>query len=536
MLRAFGRADRQVERGVIVRAAPGGLLLRRGPGDKIRIALTDRTAVWRGGARVRLRALRPGRAGRGNPRRERDGPRDRHPAPGAGDVTKGGTILLVEDEEDIASLVRAYLERDGFRVVWATRGTEGLQALEQHDVRLAILDLQLPDTDGFDLCRAIRVRVSRVPVVMLTARDEEIDRVTGLELGADDYVTKPFSPRELVARVRAVLRRAEPEDEHDTLVSGDVVLDRRARTAVVAGMDVELTSREFELVWHLAERPGVVVSRERLLERVWGLAFPGGTRTVDVHVGQLRRKLDRPELIRTVRGAGYKLVRALTLRSRLFLGIAGTVLVSLVVTVVAGALLTRRSLEQSAIGALERQVELIAAQRASDVERDGATSLGQFLATEQQRLAILTPAQAELLLPAGGAARIRDGLPASGSVEVRGERFLYAARRNGPRRSSCFAPPSGRRRTGGRSRSVSVLAGLVGAALAALVALRPRPRRRAPDRARLGREPRARDRRAARTRSPSKGRRRWRGSRRPSTSSRTSSSGRRRPSGPSCSR
>ena len=222
-------------------------------------------------------------------------------------MVRGGTILVVEDEEDIASVVRAYLERDGFRVVWAARGTEGLQALEQNDVRLAILDLQLPDTDGLDLCRAIR-SCSRLPVVMLTARDEEIDRVTGLELGADDYVTKPFSPRELVARVHAVLRRAEPETEEDVLAAGDVVLDRRSRSATVAGADVELTAREFDLLWHLAERPGVVVSRERILERVWGLSFPGGTRTVDVHVGQLRRKLDRPALIRTVRGSGYKLV------------------------------------------------------------------------------------------------------------------------------------------------------------------------------------------------------------------------------------
>jgi DNA-binding response OmpR family regulator len=224
-------------------------------------------------------------------------------------VQKGGTILVVEDEPDIASLVRAYLERDGFRVVWAARGTEGLQALEEHDVRLAILDLQLPDTDGFDLCRAIR-SCSRLPVVMLTARDEEVDRVTGLELGADDYVTKPFSPRELVARVRAVLRRAEPETDDDILVAGDVTLDRRSRSATVAGVDVELTAREFDLLWHLAERPGVVVGRERLLERVWGLSFPGGTRTVDVHVAQLRRKLGRPDLIRTVRRAGYKLVPA----------------------------------------------------------------------------------------------------------------------------------------------------------------------------------------------------------------------------------
>jgi two-component system, OmpR family, response regulator len=218
-----------------------------------------------------------------------------------------GTIVLVEDEEDIASLVRAYLERDGFRVVWATRGTEGLQALEHHDARLVILDLRLPDTDGFDVCRAIR-SCSRVPIVMLTARDEEVDRVTGLELGADDYVTKPFSPRELVARVHAVLRRAEPESGDDELVAGDVALDRRRRSVTVAGADVELTAREFDLLWHLAERPGIVVGRERLLDRVWGLEFPGGTRTVDVHIGQLRRKLDRPQLIRTVRGAGYKLV------------------------------------------------------------------------------------------------------------------------------------------------------------------------------------------------------------------------------------
>jgi DNA-binding response OmpR family regulator len=222
-------------------------------------------------------------------------------------VRKGGKILLVEDEDDIAALVRAYLERDGFEVIRATRGTDGLQAFEKHDIRLAILDLQLPDADGFDVCRALR-SCSRVPVVMLTARDEEIDRVTGLELGADDYVTKPFSPRELLARVHAVLRRAEPEVEEDVLLAGDIVLDRRSRTVIVDGVDVELTTREFELVWHLAERPGVVVGRDRILERVWGLSFPGGTRTVDVHVAQLRRKLDRPDLIRTIRGTGYKLV------------------------------------------------------------------------------------------------------------------------------------------------------------------------------------------------------------------------------------
>ncbi len=219
----------------------------------------------------------------------------------------GGTILLVEDEEDIAALVRVYLERDGFRVLWATRGTEGLAELERNDIRLAILDLQLPDADGLDICRAIRTS-SSLPVVMLTARDEEVDRVTGLELGADDYVTKPFSPRELTARVRAVLRRVEPDETDDRLRAGDVELDRKARTATVAGAEVELTGREFDLIWHLAARPGIVVTRSQLLDRVWGIEFPGGTRTVDVHVGQLRRKLGRPKLIRTVRGTGYKVV------------------------------------------------------------------------------------------------------------------------------------------------------------------------------------------------------------------------------------
>ena len=217
-----------------------------------------------------------------------------------------GTILLVEDEEGIATLVRTYLEQDGFDVIWTAKGVEGLLALERNDICLAILDLQLPDSDGLDLCRAIRER-SRLPIVIVTARDEEIDRITGLELGADDYVTKPFSPRELVARVRAVLRRAEPQAEDADVVSGgDVVLERGGRTVTVAGHAVELTGKEFDLLAFLLDHPGFVMSRERLLDQVWGLEFAGGTRTVDVHVAQVRKKLGRPDLIRTVRGSGYK--------------------------------------------------------------------------------------------------------------------------------------------------------------------------------------------------------------------------------------
>ena len=225
----------------------------------------------------------------------------------SGGTARGGTILLVEDEEDIATLVRTYLERDGFRVIWAARGADGLLALEQNDIRLAILDLQLPDADGLDLCREIRAS-SRLPIVIVTARDEEIDRITGLELGADDYVTKPFSPRELVARVHAVLRRAEPDAGDDLVAAGDIVLEHAGRKVSVAGSEVDLTGMEFDLLAFLLAHPGIVMSRERLLERVWGLSFPGGTRTVDVHVAQLRRKLDRPDLIRTVRGSGYKAV------------------------------------------------------------------------------------------------------------------------------------------------------------------------------------------------------------------------------------
>ena len=220
-----------------------------------------------------------------------------------------GTVLLVEDEQSIGTLVRSYLERDGFRVVWTRSGRDGLAELERHPIRIVVLDIGLPDIDGFEVCRRIRAR-SSVPLIMLTARDEEPDRVAGLEVGADDYVPKPFSPRELVARVKAILRRSEPSADQDVLVLDDIVLRRSSREAAVAGRSVELTAREFDLLAYLMENRGAVVSREQLLDRVWGLEYPGGTRTVDVHVAQLRRKLRRPDTIATVRGAGYKAVRS----------------------------------------------------------------------------------------------------------------------------------------------------------------------------------------------------------------------------------
>ena len=221
-----------------------------------------------------------------------------------------GTVLLVEDEPSVGELIRGYLMRDGYRVVWVRSGEDALVELDRHRVRIVILDIGLPGKDGFDVCRDMRAR-SDVPILMLTARDEEPDRIVGLEVGADDYLTKPFSPRELLARMKAILRRSEPQEGREkTVALGDVVLDRESHDVTVAGKPVELTAKEFDLLAYFMANPGVVVSRDLLLERVWGQEYPGGTRTVDVHVAQVRRKLDRPDLIRTLRGTGYKAVES----------------------------------------------------------------------------------------------------------------------------------------------------------------------------------------------------------------------------------
>jgi DNA-binding response OmpR family regulator len=222
----------------------------------------------------------------------------------------GGVLLLVEDEDSIGRLVKTYLEQqDGWRVVWLRSGEEAVAELRRHAVRLVILDIGLPGIDGFEVCRRMRAH-SKVPIVMLTARDEEPDRVAGLELGADDYVSKPFSPRELAARIKAILRRSEYRNDDEVLTSNEIVLRRDSRDVTVSGSLIELTGKEFDLLACFLEHPGIVLSREKLLDLVWGMTYPGGTRTVDVHVAQLRRKLAQPEAIRTVRGAGYKLIAA----------------------------------------------------------------------------------------------------------------------------------------------------------------------------------------------------------------------------------
>ncbi|MGF7235971.1 MAG: response regulator transcription factor [Frankia sp.] len=217
-----------------------------------------------------------------------------------------GLILVVEDERHIADLIRLYLTREGFGVHVAADGAAGLSAARSLSPVAILLDVRLPGMDGTQVCRALRAAGNWTPVLFVTARDDEIDRVLGLEMGADDYVTKPFSPRELVARVRAVLRRADgPPSAEQVLTVGAVTLDAGRRRVTAGGRPVELTTTEFDLLAALMRRPGLVHSRERLLSEVWGYEAAAGTRTVDVHIAQVRAKLGEDSPIRTVRGVGY---------------------------------------------------------------------------------------------------------------------------------------------------------------------------------------------------------------------------------------
>ena len=218
-----------------------------------------------------------------------------------------GTILVVDDEPNIADLVELYLRRDGFRVVKAAAGEDAIAAVGTHRPRLVVLDVGLPDIDGLEVCRRLR-QTSAIPVIFLTARDTEIDRVLGLELGADDYVTKPFSPPELVARVKAVLRRADGVTPTAEVVQvGGVTIDLGRREVRVGEEPVAFTTKEFDLLTFLAERPGLALSRQQILDGVWGYDWFGDARTVDVHIAQVRKKVATAVRIDTVRGVGYRL-------------------------------------------------------------------------------------------------------------------------------------------------------------------------------------------------------------------------------------
>ncbi|MEN3184657.1 MAG: response regulator transcription factor [Atribacterota bacterium] len=220
-------------------------------------------------------------------------------------------ILVVDDEQAVGEILRLYLEREGFEVTVVYDGEAALEELRRHPFDLVLLDLMLPKKDGWTVCREIR-SFSSIPIIMLTARGEEVDRVLGLELGADDYVPKPFSPREVVARVKAVLRRskAQSTEKHRVIDIGPLHIDYEARKVLVHGVPVNLTPKEFELLYFLALHPERVFTREKLLEEIWGYDFPGDTRTVDTHVKRIREKLEEagaPPLIKTVWGFGYKL-------------------------------------------------------------------------------------------------------------------------------------------------------------------------------------------------------------------------------------
>ena len=222
------------------------------------------------------------------------------------------SVLVVEDESSIASFVALYLKNAGYSVRTVATGADALAQADAERPDLIVLDLMLPDVDGIEVCRRLR-KDSDVPILMLTARDEDVDKIIGLEVGADDYLTKPFNPRELVARVKSILRRATPDRREiasATLSHGDLSIDAGRREVKVGDEEIKLAPKEFDLLWELLDHRGLVLTRDQLLERVWGYTFAGDTRTVDVHVRQLRRKLGEASPIVTVWGVGYKVTPA----------------------------------------------------------------------------------------------------------------------------------------------------------------------------------------------------------------------------------
>jgi two-component system, OmpR family, alkaline phosphatase synthesis response regulator PhoP len=220
-------------------------------------------------------------------------------------------ILVVDDEPSITQLVSLYLEREGFKVIAASDGRSAMEKIYRHHPAMVILDIMLPEIDGLEVCKRLRNDNCLLPILFLTARDEDIDKILGLEFGADDYLTKPFNPHELVARVKAILRRMENTGTgpQNNLIVADVNIDIARRTVEAAGQKIELRMKEFELLCVLMKDPGIVFSREQLLQLAWGFDYYGQTRTVDVHIAQVRKKLRGSHItIETVTGMGYKLV------------------------------------------------------------------------------------------------------------------------------------------------------------------------------------------------------------------------------------
>ncbi|NIN68960.1 MAG: response regulator [Anaerolineae bacterium] len=218
------------------------------------------------------------------------------------------TVLVVDDEHNIIELARLYLEQEGFTVEEARDGSEALDKIRTVKPAVVVLDLMLPEIDGWEVCRRTRAQ-SEVPIIMLTARSDDVDKIVGLELGADDYLTKPFNPRELVARVKAILRRYERSVQPGRIIHlGELTIDPSSREVTLVGQPVRLRAKEFDLLHTLAQHRGQVLSREQLLDLVWGYDYYGETRTVDVHIAHLRKRLSGGDVeIETVRGVGYKL-------------------------------------------------------------------------------------------------------------------------------------------------------------------------------------------------------------------------------------
>jgi len=225
----------------------------------------------------------------------------------------GELILLVDDEPNIIELAQLYLEREGYKIITASNGKAALNAVEKERPALMVLDVMMPEVDGLEVCRTLRGKKDPVAILMLTARDEDIDKILGLELGADDYLTKPFNPRELVARVKAVLRRSSTLSDltnEEQIQFGDILIDPRRREVRIGGQPVKIRTQEFDLLYTLARHPGIVLSRDQLLDQAWGYDYYGNTRTVDVHIGHLRKKLSGSNVkIETVTKVGYKLVQ-----------------------------------------------------------------------------------------------------------------------------------------------------------------------------------------------------------------------------------